>query len=71
MQIVSVNKDRYLVLGTVSADKVVSQNTDYLKQKYHLADTVLKNGNTFYVCMKLINVQSDYFIYINIFIDNK
>ncbi len=56
MQIVSVNKDRYLVLGTVSADKVVNQNTDNLKQKYHLADTVLKNGNTFYICMKLIEV---------------
>ena len=56
MQIVSVNEDRYLVLGTVSADKVVNQNTDNLKQKYHLADTVLKNGNTFYICMKLIEV---------------
>ena len=56
MQIVSVNEDRYLVLGTVSADKVVNQNTEYLKQKYYLADTVLKNGNTFYICMKFINI---------------
>ena len=55
MQIVSVNKDRYLVLGTVSANQVTNPNT--LKQKYYLSDTVLRNADTYYICMKLIDIE--------------
>ena len=55
MQIVSVKKDRYLVLGTVSANQVTNPNT--LKQKYYLSDTVLRNGDTYYICMKLIDIE--------------
>ena len=55
MQIVSVNNDRYLVLGTVSVNQVTSTNT--LKKKYYLADTVLRNGDQYYVCMKLIDIE--------------
>ena len=55
MQIVSVNKDRYLVLGTVSANQVTNPNT--LKQKYYLSDTVLRNGDLFYICYKMIEAE--------------
>ena len=55
MQIVSVNENRYLVLGTVLAHKVTSITTDQLKNQYTLADTVLRNGDTYYICMKIIN----------------
>ena len=55
MQIVSVNNDRYLVLGTVSVNQVTNTNT--LKKKYFLSDTVLRNGDQYYVCMKLIDIE--------------
>ena len=55
MQIVSVNENRYLVLGTVSVNKVTNTNT--FKSKYFLADTVLRNGDLYYACMKLIDIK--------------
>ena len=55
MKIVSVNKNRYLVLGTVSANQVTNPNT--LKEKYYLSDTVLRNSDTYYICMKLIDIE--------------
>jgi hypothetical protein len=57
MQIINVNDDRYVVQGTVSADKVTHLTTDELKNRYSLADTVLRNGNIFYICMKIIDVE--------------
>ena len=51
MQIVSVNENRYLVLGTVSVNKVTNTNT--FKSKYFLADTVLRNGDLYYACRAL------------------
>ena len=57
MQIINVDDDRYVVQGTVSAYKVTDTTTDQLKEKYSLADTVLRNGDTFYVCMKIINAE--------------
>ena len=57
MQIINVNDDRYVVQGTVSADKVTHLTTDELKNRYSLADTVLRNGDTFYICMKVIDVE--------------
>ena len=56
MQIIHVNDDVYVVCGTVLAEKVVHISTDELKKQYNLADTVLRNGDTLYVCMKTINV---------------
>ena len=55
MQIVSVNNNRYLVLGTVSVNQVTNTNT--LKKKYFLSDAVLQNGDQYYVCMKLIDIE--------------
>jgi len=57
MQIINVNDDRYIVQGTVSAQKVTDITTDQLKDRYSLADTVLRNGDTFYVCMKIIDAE--------------
>ena len=57
MQIINVNDDRYVVQGTVSAHKVTDITTDQLKDRYSLADTVLRNGDTFYICMKMINAE--------------
>ena len=57
MQIINVNDDMYVVRGTVSAQKVTHLSTDELKNQYNLADTVLRNGDTFYICMKMINAE--------------
>ena len=57
MQIINVNDDRYVVRGTVLAQKVTHLTTDELKNRYSLADTVLRNGDTFYVCMKIIDAE--------------
>ena len=55
MQIINVNDDRYVVQGTVSAHKVTDITTDQLKDRYSLADTVLRNGDTFYM-LSLIHI---------------
>ena len=57
MQIINVNDDRYVVCGTVSAHKVTDITTDQLKDRYSLADAVLRNGDTLYICMKTIDVE--------------
>ena len=57
MQIINVNDDRYIVCGTVSAQKVIHITTDELKSQYSLADTVLRNGDVFYICMKTIDAE--------------
>ena len=57
MQIINVNDDRYVVCGTVSAQKVTHITTDELKSQYSLADTVLRNGDVFYICMKIIDAE--------------
>ena len=57
MQIINVNDDRYVIRGTVSAQKVTHLSTDELKNQYSLADAVLRNGDTLYVCMKIINAE--------------
>ena len=57
MQIINVNDDRYVVCGTVSVHKVTNVTTDELKNRYSLADTVLRNGDTLYICMKTISAE--------------
>jgi hypothetical protein len=47
----------YVVRGKVSAHKVTHKSTDELKKQYSLADTVLRNGDIFYICMKTIDVE--------------
>ena len=57
MQIININDDRYVVQGTVSAQKVIHLTTDQIKNRYSLADTVLRNGDTLYICMKIIDAE--------------
>ena len=57
MQIINVNDDRYVVRGPVSDQKVTNISTEELKNRYSLADTVLRNGDTLYICMKIIDVE--------------
>ena len=54
-QIIYINDDGYMVLGTVSASTEFSN--DELKQQYGLADTILRNGDDLYICMKLIDAE--------------
>ena len=53
-QIITVNEDRYIVLGTVPATQDYSP--EQLKQEWN-ADTVLRNGNTLYLADKLIDAE--------------
>ena len=59
MQIITVNDDKYVVRGKVLADKVTDVPADELKKRYSLADTILRNGDTLYICMKVIEVEFD------------
>ena len=53
-QIINVNEDRYLVLGTVPVTQDYSP--DQLKQEWN-ADTVLRNGDTLYLTTRLIEAE--------------
>ena len=57
MKFITVNDGLHVVRGTVLADKVTTISTNELKKRYSLADTVLRNGDTFYICMKVIDVE--------------
>ena len=57
MQIINIKDDGYVVCGRVSAQKVTHISTDELKNQYSLADTVLRNGDTLYICMKIIDAE--------------
>ncbi len=52
MKLITANDDLFVVCGTVLAEKVTI-STEELKSQYRLADTVLRNGDTFYICQKI------------------
>jgi len=54
-KIIYVNDEGYMILGTVSASTKLS--SDELKAQYGLADTILRNGEDLYICMKLIDAE--------------
>ena len=56
MKRIAVNDDLYVICGTVLTEKVTT-STEELKSQYRLADTVLRNGDTFYICQKVIDVE--------------
>tara|TARA_X000001036_G_scaffold240144_1_gene223948 strand:- start:376 stop:561 length:186 start_codon:yes stop_codon:yes gene_type:complete len=56
-QIIYINDDGYMVLGTVSASTEFSNNE--LKQQYGLADTILRNKDELYICSKIIDAEWD------------
>ena len=49
MKRIVVNDDLYVVCGTVLVEKVI-KSTEELKSQYRLADTVLRNGDSYYIC---------------------
>ena len=59
MKIISANKNRYLVLGTMSARKVtdIAKKPSELKNLYTLADAVLRNGDIYFICNKIIEAE--------------
>jgi len=57
LQFITIKDDTYVVRGRVSAHKVTDKSTDELKKQYSLADTVLRNGDIFYICMKMIEAE--------------
>ena len=54
-KIINVNDVSYMILGKVSADTEYSN--EELKAQYSLADTILRNGNELYICMKIIDAE--------------
>ncbi len=44
-----------MILGKVSVE--TQYTSDQLKSQYRLADTILRNGNELYICMKLIEAE--------------
>ena len=55
MKIITVGDDGYIVLGKVSVN--TSYDTDQLKSQWRLADTILRNQNELYICMKIIEAE--------------
>tara|TARA_R110002051_G_scaffold301794_1_gene369796 strand:- start:331 stop:516 length:186 start_codon:yes stop_codon:yes gene_type:complete len=56
MKRIAVNDDLYVICGTVLVEKVTI-STDELKKQYSLADTVLRNGDTYYICQKISDAE--------------
>ena len=56
MQIITINDDKYVVRGTVSADALNQVTTKQLKEQWN-ADTVLRNGKKLYMTTKLIEAE--------------
>jgi len=59
MKIISANDNRYVVLGTVSVENVttLAETPRELKKLYTLADTVLQNGDIYFICNKIIEAE--------------
>jgi|TARA_B110000438_G_C15283481_1_gene423707 hypothetical protein len=57
LQFIHVKDEMYVVCGRVSVKKVTNKSTDELKSWYSLADTVLRNGSIFYICMKVLEAE--------------
>ena len=56
-QIISLNGELYIVLGTVLVEKTIGLDTNQIKNQWTLADIVLRNGDTYYICMKAIDAE--------------
>tara|TARA_R100001377_G_scaffold1683_2_gene1291 strand:+ start:278 stop:463 length:186 start_codon:yes stop_codon:yes gene_type:complete len=55
-KIINVNDEGYMILGKVSVETPFS--AEELKSQWRLADTILRNQDEFYVCMKIIDVEN-------------
>ena len=52
MKLITVNDELYVICGTVLVEKVTA-STEELKSQFRLADTVLRNGDSYYICQKI------------------
>ena len=55
MKIITLGDDGYMMLGKVSVD--CGYNTEELKTMWRLADTILRNQNELFICMKIIEAE--------------
>jgi len=54
---VNLNGELYIVLGTMSIEKSIGLDTNDIKNQWRLADIVLRNGDTYYICMKALEAE--------------
>jgi len=54
-KLININDDGYIVLGKVSVNTRFT--TEELKSQWVLADTIIRNNDEFYICMKIIDVE--------------
>jgi hypothetical protein len=54
-KLVSIGDDRYYILGTIKVD--CGFDTNKLKSMWGLSDTILRNGDEYFICMKIIDVE--------------
>ncbi len=57
MKKVNLNGELYIVLGTMSIEKSIGLDTNDIKNQWRLADIVLRNGDTYYICMKALEAE--------------
>ena len=59
MKFIKLNDVMYFVRGTVSAKvlKEIPGGTEELKKRYNNVDTVLRNGNLYYLCDTIIEAE--------------
>ena len=55
-QIINVNDTLYEVLGTMSVESSDQKGTEYWKGQWG-ADNVLRNGNDYYYCRRIIDAE--------------
>lgn len=56
-QLIHLNGELYIVLGTMSVEKSVGLDTNDIKNQWRLGDIVLRNGDSYYICMKAIEAE--------------
>ena len=54
-KLININDESYMILGKVSVE--TQYTSEQLKSQYTLADTILRNGNELYICMKLLEAE--------------
>ena len=57
MKKVNLDGELYIVLGTMSIEKSIGLDTNDIKNQWRLADIVLRNGDTYYICMKALEAE--------------
>ena len=56
-QLIHLNGELYIVLGTMLVEKSIGLDTNDIKKQWRLADIVLRNGDTYYICMKALEAE--------------